>query len=100
MPESGDTHLPAAAPRDPVDVVERDLVEALRSGDPNGHQFDGAVRRFVRARRDEACTVDEITSALRTVLQRHVEPRLSRPHARALRDAVLWFAVSEYYRAD
>lgn len=78
----------------------RELVAALRTADPMRAAFDAAVRRFVRAERALGRDLETILAALASVLRTHVEPSLDAPHRRALRDAVTWFAVSEYYRAD
>jgi hypothetical protein len=79
---------------------QRELVASLRSCDPLRGAFDVVVRRYVRDERARGRHLDEVLADLRQVLRAHVEP--AQPAARrvALRTAVLWFAVSEYHRAD
>ena len=84
----------------PSDSGTRELATALRASDPMRGSFDVAVRRFVRLQRDAGFDLDAILLTLAAVLRVHVEPALPAGHARALRDAVTWFAVSEYHRAD
>jgi hypothetical protein len=95
---------PARGPRPPGDLPPdagtRELATALRASDPMRGAFDVAVRRFVRLQRDAGFDLDAILLTLASVLRAHVEPTLPTGHARALRDAVTWFAVSEYHRAD
>lgn len=78
----------------------RELAAALRTADPMRAPFDAAVRRFVRAERERGLGLDTILATLTGVLRVHVEPGLAASHREALRDAVAWFAVSEFHRAD
>lgn len=84
----------------PPDAGTSELAAALRASDPMRGAFDVAVRRFVRLQREAGFDLDAILLTLAAVLRAHVEPTLAAGHARALRDAVTWFAVSEYHRAD
>ena len=84
----------------PPDAGTSELAAALRTSDPMRGAFDVAVRRFVRTQRDAGFDLDAILATLRAVLRAHVEPALPATHRHALRDAVTWFAVSEYHRAD
>jgi hypothetical protein len=78
----------------------RELAAALRTADPMRAPFDAAVRRFVRVERERGLDLDTILATLAAVLRVHVEPGLATSHREALRDAVAWFAVSEFHRAD
>ena len=92
---------PGRRPVDPPpDAGAAELATALRAGDPMRGGFDRAVRRFVRRQRDAGLDLDAILLTLAAVLRTHVEPTLPAGHARTLRDAATWFAVSEYHRAD
>jgi hypothetical protein len=82
------------------DPESRELAAALRTADPMRATFDAAVRRFVRAERERGLDLDTILATLAGVLRRQVEPGLTPLHREALRDAVAWFAVSEFHRAD
>ena len=78
----------------------RELAVALRTADPMRAPFDAAVRRFVRVERGRGLDLDTILATLAGVLRVHVEPALAPRDREALRDAVAWFAVSEFHRAD
>lgn len=78
----------------------RALVAALRDGDPMRASFDGAVRRFVRAEREDGRDLDAILATVAAILRTHVEPSLPPERRSALQHATAWFTVSEYHRAD
>ena len=78
----------------------RALVAALETCDPLRYAFDVAVRHFVRAERDSGQTLDAVLDVLRLVLREQVNAKLLPERRDALREAVVWFAVSEYHRAD
>jgi hypothetical protein len=58
------------------------------------------VRRFVRAERRRERDLDAVLATLTAILRTQVEPALLPSRREALRSAALWFAVSEYHRAD
>ena len=89
-----------AAGRGLDDPAARALAAALRATDPMRAAFDAQVRRFVRAERARERELDAILDTLTGILRVHVEPALPPSRRTALRSAVLWFAVSEYHRAD
>ena len=91
---------PAARVAALVGPEARVLAAALRTSDPMRAPFDAAVRRFVRVERERGLDLDAILATLAAVLRAHVEPGLAASHREALRDAVAWFAVSEFHRAD
>jgi len=78
----------------------RNLAAALRDGDPMRASFDTAVRRFVRAERDDGRDLDTILASIAAILRAHVEPSLPPDHRDALQHATAWFTVSEYHRVD
>lgn len=78
----------------------RALLAGIRDCDPLRATFDVAVRRFVRMERDEGRDIDDILLELQQVLRDHVEPQIPATQRAALRQGVLWFAVSEFHRAD
>lgn len=78
----------------------RELAAALRDGDPMRASFDTAVRRFVRAEREDGRDLDAILAAIAAIVRAHVEPSLPTERRSALQRATAWFAVSEYHRAD
>ena len=78
----------------------RDLAESLRDGDPMRSTFDTAVRRFVRAERDDGRDLETILVTVAAILRAYVEPALPPARRAALQHATAWFTVSEYYRAD
>lgn len=94
---------PSLAPsrgRDLSDPDARELVAALREADRQNTPFDRAVRRWVRRQRASGADLDAVLAKLQRTLADHVEP-LQRANRRGrLRTGVLWFAVSEWHRAD
>ena len=78
----------------------RALAAALRSGDPMRASFVTAVRRYVRAERDDGSDLETILASVAAILRLHVEPTLEPERRDALQHATAWFTVSEYHRAD
>lgn len=78
----------------------RELASALGDGDPMRASFDGAVRRYVRAEREDGRDLETILASVAAILRAHVEPSLPPEHRDALQRATAWFTVSEYHRAD
>ena len=91
---------PGTAGRVLDEPAARELAAVLRTTEPTRAAFDAAVRRFVRAERGRERDLDAILAALTGILRTQVEPALLPSRRDALRNAVLWFAVSEYHRAD
>ena len=77
-----------------------ELAAALRAGDPMRASFDVAVRRYVRAERDDGRDLDAILASIAAIVRAHVEPSLPPERRDALQHATAWFAVSEFHRAD
>ena len=93
VPEAA-TRVAVATPR------ARELAASLRDGDPMRATFDTAVRRFVRAERDDGRDLETILATVAAILRAHVEPTLPPARRAALQHATAWFTVSEYHRAD
>ena len=100
-PTAGTTGAADAAVRTAVASPRaRELASALGEGDPMRATFDGAVRRYVRAEREDGRDLETILASVAAILRAHVEPSLPPEHREALQRATAWFAVSEYHRAD
>ncbi|MHB1224228.1 MAG: hypothetical protein ACYC2G_09340 [Gemmatimonadaceae bacterium] len=82
------------------DQCTGELVRQLRGYVPQSTAFAIAVRRFVRARRAAGRELESVVGELRTVLRDQVAPLLAPEHRTRMTTAVLWFAVSEFHRAD
>lgn len=94
-----DTHFrPPAAPV--TDPVATELVRQLRGFAPQSSNFDRAVRRFVRTRRADGQELEAVVGELRLLLRDQVAPLLAPEQRARAMTAVLWFAVSEFHRAD
>lgn len=72
----------------------------LREYGPQNTAFDVAVRRFVRARRSAGRELESVVGELRTLLRDQVVPLVAPEYRSRIATGVLWFAVSEFHRAD
>jgi len=82
------------------DQYTRELVRQLRDYVPQNTAFAAAVRRFVQARRAAGRELESVVGELRSVLRDQVVPLLAPEYRTRMTTAVLWFAVSEFHRAD
>lgn len=90
--------------RQPVPVFRDqytgELVLQLRDYVPQSTAFATAVRRYVQARREAGRELESVVGELRAVLREQVVPQLAPEYRARMTTAVLWFAVSEFHRAD
>ena len=86
--------------RDLPDPHARELVAALREADRQNVPYDRSVRRWVRRERASGAELDAVLAKLQRTLSDHVEPAQRESRRGTLRTGVLWFAVSEWHRAD
>lgn len=100
LPASGSDaqFRPPAVPA--TDPPATELVRQLRGFAPQSTNFDLAVRRFVRTRRGAGQELEAVVGELRVLLRDQVAPLLPPEHRARATTAVLWFAVSEFHRAD
>lgn len=99
-PSSGAEAEYRPPPPPAADLYTGELVRQLRDYGPQNTTFAAAVRRFVRSRRGAGRELEAVVGELRALLRDQVAPLLAPEYRTRMTTAVLWFAVSEFHRAD